>query len=142
MGLLSKAAVKADLEPDSPGKGPKDNRRRSSAQKNSPVPDIIANELRQYHTIHSSFQGIVIASPGGKKAGDGQGEFAERISQMVSSFGSVFSLPPGNYLVLFPETMDRELLAHRLSKSLNTRVLYHFQADDPGIALQQLISYL
>jgi hypothetical protein len=61
---------------------------------------------------------------------------------MVSSFGSAFFLPPGNCLVLFPETIDRELLAHRLSKGLAAQVLYHFQADDPGIALQRLIPYL
>jgi hypothetical protein len=38
--------------------------------------------------------------------------------------------------------VDRELLAHRLSKSLGVRVLCHFQAENPGMAMLQLGPYL
>ncbi|MDR2258829.1 MAG: hypothetical protein LBE14_06745 [Treponema sp.] len=101
----------------------------------------IARGLRQYHTNHPSFQGILLEPPR-KERGEAKNGFTERVSRMVSSFGSVFPLPPGNCLVLFPETIDRELLAHRLSKSLDSQVLRHFQADDPGTAIIQLGPYL
>jgi hypothetical protein len=113
------------------------------AEENDPAGGIqtaLADEIRRYHKGCASFQGIVLESPRGD--GETKTDFTEKVSRMVSSFSSVFPLSRGNCLMLFPETMDRELLAHRLSKSLTVRVLRHFQADDPGMAMIQLGPYL
>jgi hypothetical protein len=101
----------------------------------------IAGGIRQYLKNQSFFQGIILQFPR-QENGETKADFTEKVSRMVSSFGSVFSLSTGNCLTLFSKTMDRELLAHRLSKSLNTQVVYHFQADDPDTALSQLGPYL
>jgi hypothetical protein len=100
-----------------------------------------ADEIRQYHSSHASFQGIILEIPQGEN-GETAADFSEKVFRMISAFGSVSSLPAGNCMALFPETIDRELLAHRLSKSLKTRMLYHFQADDPGMAMAQIGPYL
>jgi hypothetical protein len=127
MGLLGKDVVKNSPKFDKRGKVPPDPKSTGGAQ------HAVAEKIRQYHAHHARFQGIVLKSP--------VRDFAGQVSRMVSSFGSVFPLPPEKCLILFPETVDWELLAHRLSKSLNIRVLYLFPADDPGMALQDLTPY-
>jgi hypothetical protein len=87
-------------------------------------------EIREYHKTHPSFHGIILKFP-----------FDPKLSQMVSHFGVAFALAPELCLVLIPENMDRELLAHRLSKSLNVQVLDQFQAGDPGEVLDLLEPY-
>jgi hypothetical protein len=87
-------------------------------------------EIREYHKNQPSFQGIVLKIA-----------FDQKLSRMLSGLGAAGFLSPENTLVLIPETVDRELLAHRLSKSLNAQVLYQFEADDPGKALDLLEPY-
>jgi hypothetical protein len=96
-------------------------------------------EIQEYRKSHPVFQAIVLDFPGG--AGETGESFGEKVSRMVGNFGSALSLSPGSSLVLIPENMDRELLAHRLSKSLNAQVLCQFAADDPGKALTLLDPY-
>jgi hypothetical protein len=87
-------------------------------------------EIREYHKTHPSFQGIILKFPADSK-----------LFRMVSHFGAAFALSPEHSLVLLPEDVDRELLAHRLSKSLNAPVLDQFQSGDPGEALGLLEPY-
>jgi hypothetical protein len=87
-------------------------------------------EIQEFHKNHGSFQGIVLQFSDDKK-----------LSRMVSNFGVAFLLSPENSLVLIPGGMDRELLAHRLSKSLEAPVLYQFQAGEPGEALDLLAPF-
>jgi hypothetical protein len=133
--LLSE--IRGSLIPRAPGSAPPPAEAKDPAGR---IQENLAEEIRQYHTGHPLFQGILLGPPG--ERGGNPADFAGRVSRMVSSFGVAFPLPPGNCLVLFPETMDRELLAHRLSKSLKTQALHHFRADDPGAAAAQLGPYL
>jgi hypothetical protein len=87
-------------------------------------------EIREYHKNQPSFQGIVLNIP-----------FDQKISRMMSDLGAAVPLSRGHTLALIPEDVDRELLAHRLSKSLNAPVLYQFEAGDPGEALGLLDPY-
>jgi hypothetical protein len=48
---------------------------------------------------------------------------------MVASFGSVIPVSPVRNLVLFQAFLDRELIAHRLSKSLGLILVSDFEAD-------------
>jgi hypothetical protein len=128
MGLLQKAANKAGSEPE---------KTKTGAGAGS---ETTETRIRNFYNTHLSFQGIVLEIPP-ENRGETQEAFCEKVSYMASAFGLVFLLSPANTLVLIPDKLDRELLAHRLSKSLNTRVLYGFQADDPGRALTLLAPY-
>jgi hypothetical protein len=128
MGLLRKAADKAGSEPEK-------NTNGAVAE-----PGHIEGFIRNFYHTHLFFQGIVLEIPP-ENRGETREAFGEKVSRMVSAFGPVFPLSPENLLVLIPDKLDRELLAHRLSKSLNTRVLFCFQADDPARALALLAPY-
>jgi hypothetical protein len=67
-------------------------------------------------------QGIVLELPGGINF--------PQVNRIVSALGTATALPSRRCLVLFPNTVDRELLAHRLSKSLKTKILAAFMADN------------
>jgi hypothetical protein len=101
-----------------------------AAVKTGPGPGNTEQKIREYHKNHPAFQGMVLKFPRN-----------DTISRAVSAFGAVLSLSPENSLVLIPGDVDRELLAHRLSKTLKAQVLYQFQADDPGQALSLLAPY-
>jgi hypothetical protein len=148
MGLLSKAVVKAAPEFDKMGEGlsppPEQPSAPPEAGEKSPAGQAqreTADKIRQYFNKQPAFQGLILEFPP-EKNGETTGDFTGLVSRMVSSFGSAFPLTGGNCLLLFSKNMDRELLAHRLSKSLNTRVLYQFEAGDPGMAMIQLGPYL
>jgi hypothetical protein len=61
---------------------------------------------------------------------------------MVSSFGSAITLPSRNTLILFPASLDRELIAHRLSKSLHRSCVCSFAADNPDSAFAVIQPFL
>jgi hypothetical protein len=147
MGLLQKAVVKASPEPaatDAAGTGglviplPENGAAWDEPGETAGQPEL-EQKLREYHKNHPSFQGIILAAPPGDEKNTEL--FFQTASQMVRFFGELFPLSPENGLILVPGNMDRELLAHRLSKSLNTRIVCHFQADDPGAALSLLGPY-
>ncbi|MDR1100169.1 MAG: hypothetical protein LBL28_06770 [Treponema sp.] len=148
MGLLQKAVVKASPESAEPGIAgagedlilPSENGTPGDKSGEAAGPPGLEHELREYHKNHPAFQGIVLAVPP-PEDGETAGGFFEKVSRTVRFFGTLFPLSPENGLVLVPDNIDRELLSHRLSKSLNTRTLYHFMADDPGAALSLLDPY-
>ena len=60
---------------------------------------------------------------------------------MVSHFALVEELAPGRVLVLLPGSMDRDLIAHRLKKNLDTEIPLVFSSSDPAEALQKIQPY-
>ncbi|MDR1899671.1 MAG: hypothetical protein LBQ55_06665 [Treponema sp.] len=68
-------------------------------------------------------------------------DFIPRIEKILSALGSVCFLSPRSCLVMVPDNIDSELLAHRLSKSLGVKALHHFRADTSGGAMEQLAPY-
>ncbi|GHV94050.1 hypothetical protein AGMMS50293_03700 [Spirochaetia bacterium] len=85
--------------------------------------------IEEYQTISGVFQCIIINAD------------AATVNPMVTHFGAAYTLPSG-CLVLIPYSMDRELLAHRLSKSLNADILCQCGADSAESALQSLADWL
>jgi hypothetical protein len=71
----------------------------------------------------------------------GQKNFLAAVSGAVSSLGNVFPLPDSTCLILVPVNMDQELLAHRLSKSLDAKTVLRFEADSAGKVLEILKSF-
>jgi hypothetical protein len=103
--------------------------------------DPLEVAIAQYHKINSRFNGIVLDLPAGA-AGDKAEEFNKAVYNMAALLGITLVLPSGRNLVLLPAPLDKELVAHRLSNSLNTKALMVFEAESPGEALDLIRSYL
>jgi hypothetical protein len=65
-----------------------------------------------------------------------------RASDLAAYFGLARALPDGNCLVLFPGDMDRELIAHRLSRSAGAVVISLFTSVSAVDALEALGPHL
>jgi hypothetical protein len=127
MGLLSKAAVKM-TEP------------AETVASAAPEGDI-ARELEKHFSANSSMQGIVLEIPPGFNAKKEGEDFGARVSRIVAIIGSALPLPPRAILTLFSGTSDRELIAHRLERSLNTKILTAFTAESVVEALKHIGPY-
>jgi hypothetical protein len=122
MGLLSKAAVKtAD-----PGTAMKEIRQR----------------LEKYFSSSTSLQGIVLEIPPDLETGKDAENFDVMINRIIALLGSALSLPSGRVLAIFPDTADRELIACQLEKSVNTKALAAFIAEEPSEILEYIGPYL
>jgi len=67
-------------------------------------------------------------------------QFCQKVNTMIDKMGAVISLSNGRPLVMLPLSVDRDLIAHRLSKSLNAKVLLSFQADSSEIVINRVNS--
>jgi len=66
--------------------------------------------------------------------------FCQKVNTMIDKMGTVTSLSTGRPLVMLPLSIDRELIAHRLSKTLNAKILLSFQADSSEIIINRINS--
>jgi hypothetical protein len=156
MGLLSKATGKAIRTMDTT------DTKKPGAQQSSPelpdgeervkppaeyalidgLPGELKNEIIKYHNTYTLVHGIVLSYPENydeQKEGE---SFGQRLNRIIATLGSAVSLPSGHSLVLFSNTVDRELLAHRLSGSLETEAPVVFQADDIKTMMDYIRPYL
>jgi hypothetical protein len=74
-----------------------------------------------------------------KKEGE---SFNRQVNRIIAVLGTAVPLSPRYSLVLFSNTIDRELLAHRLSRSLKTEVPVVFQSDNPAQVVEYIRPYL
>jgi hypothetical protein len=138
MGLLAKATFS--------GGEPLGLLRRGQKERDgllSPAAGAVQRAIQKFNDAANtsgaaSLQGIVLEAPGGL----GSEEFSAQVNRIVSAFGTASALPSRRCLVLFPGAIDRELLAHRLSKSLKTLVLSVFTADNAQAAPDIIRPYL
>ena len=84
----------------------------------------LEEEISLFHRMHLDFSCIVLENPGDT-------DFCSKVTVIVDKTGTVLSLPSGHSLILLPIVLDRELIAHRLSKTLNTKILLSFEANNP-----------
>jgi hypothetical protein len=103
--------------------------------------EALFDKLTRYHKSYPSFQGIVLEAPD-LIGEDEENSFSRQVSAMVSSFAAVIAFPSRRSLILFPKSMDRELLMHRLTNSLKTGALFTFEADNPDRALELIQPYI
>jgi hypothetical protein len=103
--------------------------------------DPLEAAIAQYHKINSRFNGIVLDLPTGT-AEDKAEDFNKAVYNMAALLGITIALPSGRSLILLPAPLDKELIAHRLAHSLNTKALMVFKAESPGEALDLIRSYL
>ncbi|MDR3138062.1 MAG: hypothetical protein LBT95_00135 [Treponema sp.] len=101
----------------------------------------IKENITQYYRDNSPFQGIILENSG--RAGEEKGKKSlDQVTDMILCFGIGIGLPGGRSLVLLPASLDRELIAHRISHSLDIPSLSTFWADNPEGAMKELVSFL
>lgn len=122
MGLLSKAAD--DLNVTVSGLRP------------SGDTAAIQTFIEDFQQNAPSFHCLILAAP------EGNGGGVEAAGTMLARFGAVRALPGGNCLALIPGDVDRELIAHRFSLSMNVSVLFQISAESAAEAVQAISPYL
>ncbi|MDR0377261.1 MAG: hypothetical protein LBH70_05655 [Spirochaetaceae bacterium] len=138
MGLLHKAIT---VNPSGFSSGEARGAQVSAAYPNEVVsPEDLRDSILRYWP-NSPCQGIVLGPPEYLEEA-GFEKFFAAADSMSASFGKAVGLPSKNILILFSKTLDRELLTHRLTKSLKTRVVASFEAGSPEEALSRIQSCL
>ncbi|MDR0670246.1 MAG: hypothetical protein LBF95_09210 [Treponema sp.] len=143
MGLLSKAARTRNPAPEG----------READNGNSvgvppeyaavcKLPGELQNEIIKYCNTFTSVHGIVLACPRSYDEEKERETFCGQVSRIVAALGSAVPLSSRHILVLFSNTIDRELLAHRLSKSLETEAPVVFQADNVNAVVEYIRPFL
>ncbi|MDR2136444.1 MAG: hypothetical protein LBO76_07500 [Treponema sp.] len=142
MGLLNKAAGKIKAREARGGIPEGGNPAPSEYASVRNFPGELQNEIIKYCNTFTSVHGIVLAYPPDydeKKEGE---PFCGQVNRIVAALGSAVPLSPRHTLVLFSNTVDRELLAHRLSKSLAAEVPVVFQAESVDIVAEYIRPFL
>jgi hypothetical protein len=147
MGLLDKAAFKTESAENFTGNSAGSPVAGGSLLKRgldkktamSLSPQGISGVIQEYHKDHPFFQGIVLEMPASY---DSSSLFSENVGKIISSLGSVCPLPARFCLILIPDTLDSELLSHRLARSFETGSPLQFRADSLDKAVKLLHSYL
>jgi len=103
-----------------------------------PFSGKLAGSITKFGSIHSNFNCILIEIP---QNTDSDADFCKKVNVMVDKLGTVSALPNGRPLVMLPMSRDRELIAHRLSKTLNAKILLSFQADSSEIAINKINAF-
>ena len=114
MGLLNRAE-NSTLEP-------------ALIKTGDPLPKTLKEKIAQFQRNRENINCILFEIPVHKEL---RGDFCHRIAEMLDKTGTVIPLQTGRPLVLLPISMDRELIAHRISKSLNSTPVFSFEADSP-----------
>ena len=112
MGLLSRAAERTAVE----------------------EPAAPEDEITLFHRMHVDINCILLEIP------EGYDNFCEEVSVIIDRMGTVVPVSPGRPLILLPKAIDRELIAHRLSKDLNTSVLLSFETNNPESVINRIQS--
>jgi hypothetical protein len=122
MGLLGRARDSAASEPVIEKAG-------------SPLESsgTLKEQISQFYRLNQNSNCIVFENSGGEG-------LCKKITEMLSNLGIVISLPRDRPLILLPQAIDRELIAHRLSKSLNVAPILSFEAKSPENILESLQS--
>jgi hypothetical protein len=110
MGLLSKAQGNA-----------------ASKDNSNLLEDTITKYYRQFKVLNC----IIF---------EGHGTLKGRLVQMIGNTGVIIPLALERQLILLSPSQDRELIAHRLSRSLNTGPLLSIETKSPAHIIDRLKS--
>jgi len=102
-------------------------------------PDTVEEKIALFHQTYLDFNCIVLENPAAEPV---KADFCEKVSVMLDKAGTVIPLASDHPLILFPIAMDRELIAHRLSKTLNTKLLLSFEANNPENVITRIESMI
>jgi hypothetical protein len=117
------------------------NTRSPASQQPADISDPLEAAIARYNKMNSRFNGILLDLPAGL-AEDQAENFNKTVYNMTALLGNAIALPSGRSLILLPDLLDKELIAHRLSNSLNAKILLVFKAESPKEALDFIRAYL
>jgi hypothetical protein len=147
MGLLRKAAtggghfpVQAPADDESSHGGLLKTITEKQYKKTIPashMEKVVMEKLYAGFAKFGVFQGVIIEA-----LKYSAGEFAGRLSFMVSGFGAAQGLTPGRALVLFGSGQDGELIGRHLAKTVPGNNIFSFQAKTPQEAFDIIKPYL
>jgi hypothetical protein len=120
MGLLSRTVGSAALYPAHSG--------------NYDTSGSIVEKVTQYQKTYGRFNCILFEIP------DGGSDLCQKLAGMIKYTGIVIPLSPSRPLILLPSSVDRELIVHRLSKTLKAAPLFSFEAGSPKSVLSKINS--
>jgi len=99
----------------------------------------VEDRIVLFYQIYSDMNYIILEIPDSADE-DGVQLFFKKVSDMVGMAGTTILLLSGRPLILLPKALDRELIAHRISKSLNTTPVVSSSANDPRIIIDHIKS--
>jgi hypothetical protein len=105
------------------------------------ISDPLEVAIAQYSKMNAKFNGILLDLPAGLGKEEAE-KFNKTVYNMISLLGITIALPSSRSLILLPGPLDKELIAHRLSNSLNAKALAVFEAENPREALDLIRPYL
>jgi len=108
----------------------------SRTNNNSTEPSL-QELIKKYGEEYNNLSCIIFENP--PNAND-NAQFCQKVNTMIDKMGAVISLSTGRPLIMLPLSVDRDLIAHRLSKTLNAKILLSFQADSSEIVISQINS--
>ena len=100
-------------------------------------PKTLNEKIIQFHESQENINCILFDTPGNTEDGE---DFCRRLTEMLDKTATVIPLQTGRPLVLLPLSMDRELIAHRISKSLDAAPVFCFEADSPEKVVDRINS--
>jgi hypothetical protein len=115
----------------------KQGQKKKAAQIISPLG--VTEGISKYCEGNPVFQGIVFEMP---DTYNNSTDFAEALGLVLATLGAALPLPSHFCLVLIPGDFDRELLTHRLAKSLKIKSVFQFKSNSPDKAIKLLHAYL
>jgi hypothetical protein len=147
MGLLGKATEKnknrAKRADESPAlEEQKKFRGETPGFPESGIVGELESEIARYCNTFTSVHGIVLSCPKNYDENKEGESFIRLLNRILAALGTAVPLSSGYSLVLFPNTIDRELLAHRLSRSLETETPVVFQSDNVASVVEYIRPYL
>jgi hypothetical protein len=101
----------------------------------------VEKEIDQFQETYPAFYGVIIEAPSGLDDG-GRDKFKDEVAGMIRQCGTSLTLSAYIMLVLLPAAKDGELIAHRLSNSLNTKIRLIFNTDNSSEAFELVRPYL
>jgi hypothetical protein len=111
--------------------------KRTAAKKPAAFSGTSGELIKKYCREYNNFNCILFENP---PNADDKTQFCQKVNTMIDKMGTVISLSTGRPLIMLPLSIDRELIAHRLSKTLNAKILLSFQADSSETVMNRINS--
>ena len=92
-------------------------------------PASVEAKVAHFYEAYNVLNCIVLKTEGGRY-------HYKDLQGIVGKIGTVVTLASGYSLIMLRGTVDRDLIAHRLSKSLNILTIQSFEADGPEFLKQ------
>jgi hypothetical protein len=98
---------------------------------------VLKKRVAEYQKVYRIFGCILLENQAQEK---GKPDFCEKLAKMTGNMGIASPINQNHALILLPSEMDRELIAHRLSKSLDAEPVLSFRAANPEYVINRINS--